>query len=212
MLIAEFGRGGNSRDRNTSSPLLFPLPRERCIMTIPTTCRTAAVLAGLVALIGCTDLDPYSPTAVPGETGAFASARKPAHTEFNETFSNEFPCGTFTGLSSGRLSGHRTTFFNQAGTALLLNFHFRYQATITNTASGKVLTDNAVYNGTQDLVTGVIKVSGVLYNVKDREHGIRIKDIGRIVFDGEGNITFQAGRHDVGGFGDARAQYCAALA
>lgn len=42
--------------------------------------------------------------------------------------------------------------------------------------------------------------------------GIRIKDIGRLVFDADGNITFQAGRHDVGGFGNAGPQYCAAVA
>ncbi len=50
-----------------------------------------------------------------------------------------------------------------------------------------------------------------VYNVKNRETGIRIKDIGRIVFDAEGNIVFEAGRHDVK-FGDATPQYCAALA
>ncbi|MBA2565810.1 MAG: hypothetical protein H0V09_10365 [Gemmatimonadetes bacterium] len=103
------------------------------------------------------------------------------------------------------------TFFDKAGNPVRLQLHLRYRATITNLASGLTLPDNSSYNAKIDLLTGVAEVNGNVYNVKNRETGIRIKDIGRIVFDAEGNIVFEAGRHDVK-FGDATPQYCAALA
>ena len=181
-------------------------------MSMSTLHRSTALLAALVAFTGCTDQDPSGPTAAPGESVALASARKPVHTGFTETFSDRFPCGSFTGLSEGGFSERATTFFDKDGNPLRSVFHIRYRATITNLTSGKTLTDNADYNGTVDLVTGVIEVNGRIYNVKDRGNGIRIKDIGRLVLDADFNITFEAGRHDVDGFGDATAQYCAALA
>jgi len=172
----------------------------------------AWALAGLLALPACSDREPAGPSTDRGESIALASAQKPVHDTFTETFSDQFECGSFTGLSSGELTERSTTFFDKAGDATRTQFHIVYRATITNLATEKTLTDNANYNGTIDLVTGAIEVNGLIYNVKDRANGIRIKDIGRLVFDADFNITFEAGRHDVGGFGDATAQYCAALA
>jgi hypothetical protein len=173
---------------------------------------SAAILAGLVTLTGCSDQGPTDPVASQGESRALAPASKPLRQTFDFPFAFEFDCGSFTGLSSGRIFGHETFFFDKDGNPLPFHFHVQYQATITNTATGKTLADNSSYNGTLDLVTGVLEVNGRIYNVKDRENGIRIKDIGRIVFDAEGNIIFEAGRHDVDGFGDPTALYCAALA
>ncbi len=172
----------------------------------------AWALAGLLALPACSDREPAGPSTDRGESIALASAQKPVHDTFTETFSDQFECGSFTGLSSGELTERSTTFFDKAGDATRTQFHIVYRATITNLATEKTLTDNANFNGTIDLVTGAIEVNGLIYNVKDRANGIRIKDIGRLVFDADFNITFEAGRHDVGGFGDATAQYCAALA
>ncbi len=175
--------------------------------------RTVLVIAlALVAVTGCTDRDLSGPTAAPVESAALASARKPVHEVFTETFSDEFDCGSFTGLSRGSFTERSATFFDKAGEPLRIQFHIRYRAAIINLTSGKTLPDNANYNGIIDAVTGVVEVNGRIYNVKDRENGIRIKDVGRLVFDADFNITFEAGRHDVGGFGDATPQYCAALA
>ena len=173
---------------------------------------SAALLTGFVALAGCADQGTTGPPAAAEESVVLASARKPFHQDINETYSFELNCGSFTGVSSGGFSGHETIFFDAAGIPLRLQGHLRYRATITNTATGKTLTDNAAYNFKIDLVTGVVEVNGFIYNVKDRETGFRIKDIGRIVFDAAGNIAFEAGRHDAGGFGDATPLYCTALA
>ncbi len=174
--------------------------------------RSAALLTALMAFIGgCTDQDPSGPTAVPVESVAHGSARKPVHEAFTEPFSDRFECGSFTGLSSGVFSERTTTFFDKAGDPLRIVFHFRYRATITNLTTGKTLPDNADYNGVFDVTTETLEVNGRIYNLKDRENGIRIKDVGRIVFDADFNITFEAGRHDVDAFGDATALYCAAL-
>ena len=173
---------------------------------------SAAILTGFVALAGCADQGATAPSAAADGSVVTASARKPDRLAINETYSFELDCGSFTGLVSGGFTGHETIFFDPAGNPARIQGHLRYLATITNTATGKTLTDDAAYNYKVDLVTGVVEANGLIYNVKDRETGFRIKDIGRIVFDAEGNVTFEAGRHDASGFGDATPLYCAALA
>jgi hypothetical protein len=194
-------------------PKASPIIAGECLMSVQMYFPSAAfALAGLLALPACSEREPVGPSTDHGETIALASAQKPVHDTFTEQFSDLFECGSFTGLSSGELTERSTTFVDKDGDATRMQFHIVYRATITNLTTEKSLRDNANYNGTINLVTGAIEVNGVIYNVKDRANGIRIKDIGRIVFDADFNITFEAGRHDVEGFGDATAQYCAALA
>jgi hypothetical protein len=179
-------------------------------MAKPVVYASAALLVSLAVTTGCADRSPTGPEG-DGESVAFASARKPLHETNVFPFSSEFPCGTFTGLTEGEFTEQATTFFNGAGDPIRLHFHIPYRSNITNLTTGKTLKDNANYTVTIDLITGVLAVNGVVYNVKDAETGIRIKDIGRLVFDAEGNIVFEAGRHDVNAFDDATEQYCAVL-
>lgn len=179
-------------------------------MAISRACRRIALLPLLAALNSCTQASPTDPAAARGESVVLAAA--PVREEVDETFSRQFDCGSFTGLSSGRIDGYVVTFFDKDGNPVRLQFHLRYRATITNIASGKTLPDNAFYNARVDLLTGVEATSGVVYNVKDRETGIRIKDVGRLVVDGEGNVIFEAGQHDVqAGYVSPDPQYCAVL-
>ena len=180
-------------------------------MSTFTTRRTAALLATLSLLGGCESAVSTDPTVTTGDHPAFASARQPVRERTTETYANEFDCGGFTGLSSGEVTVQTTTFFDGAGTPIRSRFHFKYDASITNLTTGKTLPDDAAYSGEIDLVTGTLVSNGKVYNVKDPENGFRLKDIGRIVFDGEGNVVFQAGRHDVDAFGDATLAYCEAL-
>ena len=173
--------------------------------------RSAALLITLMALTGCESAVSTDPAVTAGDNTAFASLRKPVHERTTETYANEFDCGGFTGLSSGEVTLQTTTFFDGAGTPIRFRFHFHYDATITNLTTGKTLPDDAAYSGEMDFVTGQLVANGKVYNVKDRESGFRIKDIGRIVFDGDGNVVFRAGRHDVDAFGDATPGYCEAL-
>jgi hypothetical protein len=173
--------------------------------------RSAAILVALAITTGCTDRSATGPAEGERESPAFASARKPLHETELIPFSTEFPCGSFTGVTAGQITQHLTTFFNAAGDPIRLHYHLVYDSAITNLTTGKTLTDNSNYIATVDLITGFVVANGVVYNVKDAETGIRIKDIGRLVFDAEGNIVFEAGRHDVNGFDDATEQYCAVL-
>lgn len=171
----------------------------------------AAILVGFIGLGGCADRNITDPAFLGNETLALASARKPERAPINETYSFALDCGSFTGLAEGSITGHETVFFDREGNPSRLQAHLRYRATITNTATGKTLKDDSSYSFKVDFVTGVQEVNGRVYDVKDRETGFRIKDVGRLVFDAAGNITFEAGRHDVK-FEDATPLYCRALA
>ena len=172
---------------------------------------TAALLIILAVLTGCESAVTTDPALGASEDIPYASVRKPVHESSTETYANEFDCGLFTGLSSGELTQRTTTFFDRAGTPIRFRFHFNYDASITNLSTGFTLPDDAAYSGEIDLVTGELVVNGRVYNVKDRGNGFRIKDIGRVVFDGAGNVVFRSGRHDVDAFGDATPLYCEAL-
>ena len=167
---------------------------------------TAAVLA-------CADQPSLTEPAT-GSAAALtaASARAPTRNSFVEPFEFQVDCGAYDVVSAGELTATETTFYDRSGVPVRVQAHVAYRATIANATTGKVLADNSSYNFRLDLVTGVAEVNGVVYNVRDLESGYRIKDIGRLVFDAEGVITFEAGRHDVGGFGDASPLYCEALA
>ncbi len=180
-------------------------------MSTLTTRQTVALLAAFMTLTGCESAVSTDPNVAAGDDAAFASVRKPVHERTIETYANEFDCDGFTGLSSGQVRLQTTTFFDGAGTPIRFRFHFNYDATISNLTTGKTLPDDAAYSGEMDFVTGRLVANGRVYNVKDRESGFRIKDVGRIVFDADGNVVFRAGRHDVDAFGDATLGYCEAL-
>lgn len=174
------------------------------------TCTSIALAAASV--LACADQPSLTEPATESAAAlTAASARTPTRRSFVEPFEFQVDCGTYAVVSSGELTATETTFYDQSGAPVRVQAHVTYRATITNTTTGKVLADNSSYNFRLDLVTGVAAVNGMVYNVRDFESGYRIKDIGRLVFDAEGNVTFEAGRHDVGGFGDASPLYCEAL-
>jgi hypothetical protein len=166
----------------------------------------------LGATTGCTDRSPTDPGQVELQGASFASAHKPVRTTDVVPFSVDLDCGDFTGRLLGTFTDDITTFFDNTGSPIRERHHFQYRSTAANLSSGKTLKDHSNYIATVNLLTGEVEANGVVYNLKDKETGLRIKDIGRITFDPEGNVTFEAGRHDVDAFSDATPQYCAVLA
>jgi hypothetical protein len=61
-----------------------------------------------------------------------------------------------------------------------------------------------------DLVTGETTINGAPAHVTAPGEGIVIHDTGRIVFDANGNVTFEAGAHDQADQ-DPLQVYCSAL-
>jgi hypothetical protein len=92
-------------------------------------------------------------------------------------------------------------------TRLLLHEHW----TGTGTANGKYVTEHATQNNSVDLISGATATAGQIHD-QIPFGGVVIHDSGLLRFDGNGNLTFEAGPHQ--GFnGDPTAiqEFCAAL-
>ena len=105
-------------------------------------------------------------------------------------------CGDFLIIVEGVASNRFTTFFDAAGSPVRATLHGLYNGTMTNSQTGKVLTDEpSVVNVTADLVAGTRTVAGAAWTVTVPGAGVVLIDAGRIVFDGNGPPVFIAGPH-----------------
>jgi hypothetical protein len=78
----------------------------------------------------------------------------------------------------------------------------------TGTANGKHVIEHAAQNDAVDLVTGASTNAGQIHD-QIPFGGVVIHDVGLLRFDGQGNLTFEAGPHQ--GFSGDVAGLCAAL-
>ncbi|HVF35981.1 MAG TPA: hypothetical protein VND91_11720 [Candidatus Saccharimonadia bacterium] len=130
---------------------------------------------------------------------AAAAGGHPPQNLFFESVQESQPmarCGDFLILVEGIGSNHVTTHFDRAGTPIRATFHGIYNGTMTNSVTGKVLTDTpSVINMTVDLQTGTQVVVGALWTVTVPGTGAVLIEAGRLVFEGSGPPTFIAGQH-----------------
>jgi hypothetical protein len=170
------------------------------------------LLTGLFAIGGCSQDWPMSPPATaPRSEMLTGSSRAPLTETISVPFTFADPCPQgFTLVNSGRADIRQTIFFDRLGTPVRTQAHFHLRATIMNTSTGKSLRNNADFT-VFDLVTGVTEVVGKAMILTDRGKGIIVQDAGKITFDAEGNVIFEAGVHDLQN-GDAPSLQCENLA
>lgn len=171
------------------------------------------LLTGLFAIGGCSQDSPMSlPTTVPRSEMLASSSRAPLTETISVpfTFADLCPQG-FTLVNSGRADIRQTIFFDRLGTPARTQAHFHLRATIMNASTGKSLRNNADFTVFTDLVTGVTEVAGKTMILTDRGKGIIVQDAGKITFDADGNVIFEAGAHDLQN-GDAPSLQCENLA
>jgi hypothetical protein len=122
----------------------------------------------------------------------------------------DLPCGTFTIHVSYAGWIRTTTSFDQSGTPVELRIQLNLQGTVTNLQTGKTVSDYESPIVVIDLATGDFTVNGTSAHVTAPGEGIIIQDTGKITYDAEGHVTFEAGPHDQGDQGSLEA-YCSAL-
>jgi hypothetical protein len=179
----------------------------------------AAVASLLLARAALADLNPPPP---PGSTcdttGSGTICRGTADTSFS--FPAEFTCGTGAGAFEVDENGttHRefTTFYDRAGNEIKRTLHIAPLAgTFTNAATGKSVPESAHFTITRtfatpgDTATELISTTGLFAKVVVPGSGIVLQDAGLVVNDPDGDILFEAGKHQFTD-GDVTA-LCAAL-
>ena len=90
-----------------------------------------------------------------------------------------------------------TTFFDASGNPVRVQTHENFDGVITNSASGNTYRDPGHWTIVEDLVNGTGTLHGEFYAIVAPGLGMIIQDTGRITFDADGNVIFQAGPHEV---------------
>jgi len=105
-------------------------------------------------------------------------------------------CGDFLIIVEGIGSNRLTTYYDAGGAPVRVSFHGIYNGTMTNSATGKVLTDTpSVIRTTIDLLAGTQTTVGAAWTVTVPGEGVVLVEAGRLVFAGNGPPVFIAGPH-----------------
>lgn len=103
-----------------------------------------------------------------------------------------------------------TTFFDEEANPTRVTFHLPFHGTLTNEATGESVSADQVLQETVDLDEGTDTFVGLRFRVTFPGLGVVLLDAGKIVFDADGNVTFEAGPHQV--FNEDFTAFCAAFA
>lgn len=163
---------------------------------------SASLIAVAVALLTL----PLTVAAAPPEVETF-------HNEGSFTFAGPCPNGV-TLVETFTEDVRVTTFFDNQGTAVRVQITDNYVGVVTNPVTGASVEDPSHQTTTIDLVTGTETDVGLIFSSTVPGVGVVFHDVGRVVLDAEGNVTFEAGPHDVlhtEGPHAVRARFCAAL-
>lgn len=164
-----------------------------------------------------------NPPPPPGTTCKSTGNGTICHGTFTHPIFNpsEFTCGSGTnsfGINeSGASSQSVNLFYNRAGNATRGAFHVQsLTVTFSNAVTGKSvpesfhLVQTITFGTPGDFSTVTTTITGQLAKVTLPGSGIILLDAGKIVFDANGNIVFEAGKHQ---YVHAQvAKLCAALA
>jgi hypothetical protein len=144
------------------------------------------VLSGMMALFG--NVVSASP----------AGATPPERQSFQDSFSfvDNSSC-SFRIHVSIQFQERVTRFFDQQGNTVRRNDHIASQGTWTNRASGESLIESETWNVPFDPETETARVLGLNWHFKLPSGRTVVIDAGKLVFDADGNVIFEAGNHQM---------------
>jgi len=127
------------------------------------------------------------------------------HIEQVDSSSCDFP---FLEVFDGRVTIR--TFFDEEGTPIRIQFYLPFHGTLTNEATGESVSADQVLQVTVDLEEGTESDVGLRFRVVFPGLGVVLLDAGKVVFDADGNVVFEAGPHQI--VNEDFAEFCAAFA
>jgi hypothetical protein len=127
------------------------------------------------------------------------------HIEQVDGTSCEFP---FLEVFDGRVT--ITTFFDNEGNPVRIEFHLPFHGTLTNEATGETVSVDQVLQLSVDLDESTESDVGLRFRVVFPGLGVVLLDAGKVVFDANGNVAFETGPHQI--VNEDFAEFCAAFA
>ena len=114
----------------------------------------------------------------------------------------------FLEMFDGRVT--RTTFFDEEGNPTRVTFHLPFHGTLTNETTGESVSADQVLQLTVDFEAGTESFAGLRFRVAFAGLGVVLLDAGKIVFDADGDVVFEAGLLQV--FNEDFTEFCTAFA
>jgi len=128
-----------------------------------------------------------------GLTAPAVQAHAPARQLFSFVGHGVVDCGTFEDRFTDYFSGTETLFFDSAGNPVRDVFHVEHHSDDRNSVTGLVLHEHGHFVVTADLLTGTVTIVGNQEVLTRPGFGLGIQDVGRTVFDSNGDLIFFAG-------------------
>jgi hypothetical protein len=138
-----------------------------------------------------------------------AHATPPQSQSIAATQLDSMSCAGFDANIERDFTGRETAFFDQQGNVVRVQVAADMSGSVTNSVTGKTVALRGHIFIDINPATGSATWVGPVWLGNDPGAGSVIKDTGRIVFDANGNIAFEAGPHDV--IDTNGAVFCAAV-
>ena len=164
--------------------------------------RWTLAVRGVVALAGA--------FALSGVSAAWAGT--PDRFEFSSSDPGTVDCGTFEDQFTDFVEAVGTVYFDQSGEPVRIIIHWEHHSNDTNSVTGLTLHEHGHFTEAIDLLSGTDTITGNEEVMNRPGTGVVVQDVGKVVYDADGNLVFFAGgrNHSEVLLGDE--VLCAALA
>jgi hypothetical protein len=125
-----------------------------------------------------------------------AHAAPPQSQSFTFTALDSMSCAGFDATIERNFTGREAAYFDQQGNVVRLQVLADMRGSVTNSVTGKTVALRGHIQVITNVTTGSTTFVGPVLMGNSQGVGSVIKDTGRIVFDPDGNIAFEAGPHD----------------
>lgn len=126
-----------------------------------------------------------------GPSTALALAPLPVSFSFSNTGVTK--CGTFQDQFTDFFDAKAATYFDSAGNPIRFVIHWEHHSNDTNSVTGLTLHEHGHFTETIDLLSGTDTITGNEEIMNRPGTGVVVQDVGRVVFDADGNLVFFAG-------------------
>jgi hypothetical protein len=121
-------------------------------------------------------------------------------------------CGTFVDNFVDFFDVRETEFFDAAGNPIRIVDYIEHHSNDVNSVTGLTLHEHGHFTNIVDLVSGVQSFTGNIEIANRPGFGVVVQDVGRFVFDANGNLLFFAGGLRASQFFNGEQIFCTALA
>jgi hypothetical protein len=146
--------------------------------------RRSVTIAGLLAalVIGVAAWNPST-----------ASAAVPMRTAFSFSNPGVTDCGAFADEYTDFFDARLTVFVDSGGNPTRVVIHWEHHSNDVNSVTGLTLHEHGNSTETIDLLAGTDTIAGNEEIMNRPGSGVVVQDVGKVVYDADGNLVFFAG-------------------